>query len=125
MKQFSNLAILCLLILAMGLTACSENTASAKEVGDPVVGQTLFSATCAACHGPSGQGLTGIGKNLVTSEFVAAQSDHELIEFIRVGRSNKDPLNTTGVTMPARGGNAALSDKDLYDIVAYIRTIHE
>lgn len=40
-----------------------------------------------------------------------------------VGRSLGDPLNTTGVTMPAKGNNPALTDEDLSNIVAYLRTL--
>ena len=51
-------------------------------------------------------------------------SDEELVEFVKVGRRPSDPLNITGVDMPPKGGSPALSDEDLYDIVAFIRTIH-
>ncbi|MCL4294524.1 MAG: hypothetical protein KJ077_02295 [Anaerolineae bacterium] len=64
-----------------------------------------------------------MGKNLVISDFVAGKSDSELVEFIKVGRGPDDPLNTTGVTMPAKGNNPALID--LYNIVAYIRTLRQ
>jgi mono/diheme cytochrome c family protein len=129
MIKLSNLTLILLLILAMSLTACAGSSASAKElpapVGDPAAGQVLFTATCAACHGPAAQGLPGLGKNLVASEFVAGLTDRELVEFITVGRTPDDPLNTTGVTMPAKGGRATLTDQDLYDIVAYIRSIRQ
>jgi disulfide bond formation protein DsbB len=62
---------------------------------------------------------------LVTSEFVADNSNEELVEFIKVGRDPSDPLNTTGVAMPPKGGNPSLSDQDLLDIISYMRTIHE
>ena len=48
-----------------------------------------------------------------------------MLEFVKVGRPTGDPLNTTGVDMPPKGGNPALSEEDLYDIVAYIRAIHQ
>ena len=118
-----------LLILMTILTACGGSAnaapAPADTAGDPVAGEKLFMGTCAACHGPDGQGLPGLGKNLVTSEFVAGKTDSELVEFIKVGRGPDDPLNTTGVTMPPKGNNPALSDEDLYHIVAYIRTIQK
>jgi disulfide bond formation protein DsbB len=66
-----------------------------------------------------------LGKNLVTSQFVVGQSDHDLVEFIKTGRGPDDPLNTTGVTMPPKGNNPTLSDEDLYHIVAYLRTIQK
>ena len=118
-----------LLILMTILTACGGSAnaapAPADTAGDPVAGEMLFMRTCVACHGQDGQGLPSLGKNLVTSEFVAGKTDSELVEFIKVGRGPDDPLNTTGVMMPAKGNNPALSDQDLYNIVAYLRTLRQ
>jgi mono/diheme cytochrome c family protein len=129
MKGFSLLTVALLLLLMVSLTACggSVNAATVQAVpaGDPTAGERLFMSTCATCHGPDGQGLPGLGKDLVTSEFVAGKTDSQLIEFIKVGRGPDDPLNTTGVTMPAKGNNPALTDEDLYNIVAYIRTLRQ
>jgi disulfide bond formation protein DsbB len=94
------------------------------STGDPAAGQTLFTS-CAACHGPTGEGIAGLGKDLTTSEFVASNADDELVNFIKVGRDPSDPLNTTGIAMPPKGGNPALGDEDLFNIVAYIRSIHK
>jgi len=117
-----------LLVLALAVTACggapTEPPPPPAPAGDPVKGEELF-VTCAACHGPKGEGVAGLGKNMTTSEFIAGKSDDELVEFIKVGRAPDDPLNTTGVAMLPKGGNPALSDEDLYDIVAYIRTLQE
>lgn len=129
MKIFSYLTLTLFLLLMASLTACgsSANAATVEAVptGDPVAGKQLFMSTCAACHSPDGKGLPGLGKNLVASEFAAEKNDNELIEFIKVGRGPDDPLNTTGVTMPAKGGKPSLSNEDLYNIVAYIRTIRK
>jgi disulfide bond formation protein DsbB len=114
------------LFLIMVLTACGGSANAAPRqpsVTDPVAGETLFMSACAVCHGSDGQGLPGLGKNLVTSKFVAGKTDKELVEFIKVGRESDDPLNTTGVTMPPKGNNPALSDIDLANIVAYIRQL--
>jgi disulfide bond formation protein DsbB len=48
-----------------------------------------------------------------------------LILFVTKGRDPSDPLSTTGVQMPPRGGNPALTDQDLADIVAYVRTLEK
>jgi disulfide bond formation protein DsbB len=93
--------------------------------GDAVVGETLFQNTCAACHGSDAKGLPGLGKDLTTSEFVKGLSDAELVAFITEGRPVDDPANTRGVAMPPKGGNPDLTDEDLFDIVAYIRTLEE
>jgi mono/diheme cytochrome c family protein len=95
--------------------------------GDSVAiaaGLELFNASCVACHAEGGVGVEGLGKPLVGSEFVAGLSDADLVEFLEVGRSADDPMNETGVAMPAKGGNAALTDADLENIVAYIRSIN-
>lgn len=97
----------------------------APSAGDAARGKELFNQTCIACHGEGGVGVQNLGKDMTHSEFIAGLSDTELVGFIKTGRDTSDPLNTTGVAMPTKGGNPALSDEDLFDIVAYIRTIHE
>jgi disulfide bond formation protein DsbB len=94
------------------------------SAGDVTTGQMLFTNTCSACHGPTGQGIQGLGKDLTQSEFVSGQSDNELLAFIKIGRGPTDPLNTTGIAMPPKGGNPALNDGDLQNIIAFLRTIH-
>lgn len=143
MKMMFRLFVL-LLVGLLALTACgggsetntnepaagegSGDTAGEEEAGtagDAAAGKTLFAGTCTSCHGVDGKGLPGLGKDLTTSEFVASQSDQQLIDFIKTGRPVSDPANTTGIDMPPKGGNPALDDEDIADIVAYMRTIHE
>jgi disulfide bond formation protein DsbB len=91
-------------------------------VGDSVRGQAAWKTTCRACHGVAGEGISGQGKDIRGSQFIASKSDGQLIDFIKVGRMPFDPLNTTGIQMPPKGGNPLLKDSDLRDIVAYVRT---
>ncbi|MEZ4869966.1 MAG: cytochrome c [Caldilineaceae bacterium] len=104
-------------------------TPTAAEVavaaGDAEKGKQLFMTTCSACHGPTGEGVQGLGKDMTHSEFIAGLSDEELLAFIKKGRPIGDPLNTTGVDMPPKGGNPALTDEQLIDIIAFIRSIHQ
>lgn len=86
------------------------------------LGSTLFMANCSACHGMNALGVQGLGKNLLDSEFMDSLTDDELIVFIQTGRQPFDPANTTGVAMPAYGGNPTLSEIQLFDIVAWLRT---
>lgn len=88
-------------------------------------GRSLFLGTCATCHGASGQGMPGYGKDLRTSQFVASLDDAKLLGFLKEGRQPWDPLNTTKVQMPPRGGNPMLKDDDLRDIVAFLRTLQK
>jgi disulfide bond formation protein DsbB len=109
---------------AVAAPAQTEPAPAQVSLGDASKGQTLFTS-CTACHGPDAKGLPNLGKDLTTSQFVGEKSDDELVSFLKVGRSASDPLNTTGVDMPPKGGNPALSDDDLLNIVAYLRTIHQ
>ena len=117
--------------LALGLAACSGGASSAPTAapagspGDAAKGQTLFVGTCSACHGPDATGVVGLGKDLTTSVFVADLTDTELLQFVQTGRPASDPANTVGVDMPPRGGNPALTDADITDIIALLRSIHK
>jgi disulfide bond formation protein DsbB len=86
-------------------------------------GDTLFHSTCIACHGKGGVGIAGNGKALVNNVFVQSLDDDGLLAFIKQGRTPTDPKNTTGIQMPPKGGNPALSDDDLLDVISYLRTL--
>ncbi|NLF66759.1 MAG: cytochrome c [Chloroflexi bacterium] len=131
------------LVLALALVGCGGDnggnagndtgntnggeTDGGEEVaaGDAAHGEELYNQVCIACHGEGGQGIEGLGKPFTTSEFIADQSDQELLDFIKTGRPVGHPDNTTGVDMPPKGGNPALTDEDILDIIAYIRTVQE
>lgn len=120
--------ILLVLALAAILSACGggdEPTPTLVAAGDAVKGKELFASSCLACHGPAGEGVQGLGKDMTTSDFIAGLSDADLLAFVKKGRPSSDPLNTTGVDMPPKGGNPALSDAQLTDIIAYMRSIHK
>lgn len=106
-----------------------ESTTTAPSGGgggaDAAAGKTMFGQTCAACHGPDAKGLPGLGKDLTTSQFAKGLSDTALVDFVKKGRDTSDPANTTGVAMPPKGGNPALSDDDIASIVAYVRTLEK
>jgi len=126
-RQFNVLFLLIVVVSAIILSACgggaSEPAATeAGPVGDPVAGKTAYESTCIACHGADLKGMTGLGKDLTTSEFVKSKSDADLVAFVKVGRPASDPANTQGVDMPPKGGNPALTDDDLLNIVAYLRS---
>lgn len=140
-RTFYLITLLCLTLI-FSLVACgggddsdrpnqdnAGGVAQAKEAeaptGDAAAGQERFASTCSACHGPAGEGVPGLGKDMTTSQFIAGKTDQELVEFIKVGRDPSDPLNTTGVAMPPKGGNPALGEDDLFDIISYIRTLQK
>ena len=139
-KIARNVILAFIILSAMGiLLACGgekeptpvpavEEQASADTpvpAGDAEKGQVVYTGTCSACHGPEGKGVEGLGKDMTTSEFIAGLSDAELLDFLHKGRDPGDPLNTTGVLMPPKGGNPALSDEQLLDVIAFMRSIQK
>ena len=90
-------------------------------------GWDIFRSTCISCHTLSATGATShaIGKNLVDNAFIQQSTDDQLLTFLKEGRTATDPVNVTGYAMPARGGNASLTDADLRDVIAYLRELNK
>lgn len=88
-------------------------------------GATLFAASCSSCHGADAKGMPGLGRTLIGSEFVNSLNDDDLLDFLLKGRSPSDPASVTKIQMPPKGGNPALSDNDLLDIIAFIRSLQK
>jgi cytochrome c5 len=105
-----------------GETESDEPAYSAETIAE---GETLYGQTCFACHGPDGKGLPNLGKDLTISEFVKSSSDAELLAYVLEGRTADDPLNTTGIAMPPKGGFSFLTNDDINSITAFIRSIQE
>jgi mono/diheme cytochrome c family protein len=116
---------LLLLLCGVMLSGCQKGSTDGAKTASADVehGKQIFTTTCATCHATDGTGVKGLGKSLVASEYVRKASDDQLVDMITRGREAKDPLNTTGVAMPPNGGNAALTEKDLRDVVAFVRTL--
>ncbi len=105
---------------AAALTAAGGDAELAEYIAS---GTKIFNTTCIACHGPGGIGIKGNGKALAHNEFIKGLDDDGLLAFVKKGRDPSDPKNTTGVGMPPKGGNPALSDDDLLDVISYLRTL--
>ena len=117
--------------LALALTACGGGDSgddspatTAASAGNVVNGAAVYAGTCVACHGANQEGVDGLGKPLAPSAFVVANTDEELVAFIKVGRPTSDPENTQGVDMPPKGGNPSLNDQDLLDVAAYLHSLN-
>ena len=88
-------------------------------------GYQVYVSSCAACHGQGAEGLESLGLPLTTSGFVRGLSDKDLITFIKTGRSSWDENNTTGLDMPSKGGNPAITEDQLQLIVDYLRALQK
>jgi disulfide bond formation protein DsbB len=118
--------LLTLALVACGGNGSGESTNGSTETvsaGDAENGEELFQQTCSACHGPDAKGLPNLGRDLTENEFIQNNSDQELLEFVKQGRPAGDPANTTGIDMPPKGGNPALTDEQIFEIIAHLRTL--
>ena len=115
MKQIIGITLLA--TLALGAIALAGEDAER--------GKMLFEQNCSACHGLDAKGVQGLGKDLTTSEFASQKSDEEMLAFVKEGRAADHPLNTTGILMPPKAGNPALTDEDIQAIISYMRSLEK
>lgn len=94
--------------------------AQPRSQGDPRLGQFWFDQICATCHGKNGDGYAagGTGTAIGKTGFLDKASDGFIRVTIKKGRSNTRMIGYEG---PA--ALAALSDADVDDIIAYLRTV--
>ena len=99
-------------IALVGLAATLALPAIAFAQGS---GADTFKAKCAMCHGADGSASTGMGKSMglkpLGGSEVQAMSDADMTALITDGKGK----------MPAYKGK--LSDAQIKDVVAYIRTL--
>ncbi len=94
------------------VAACGLAVAGAPE------GKTVFESKCQPCHGPAGEGKPAIAKMFkvemhpLGSKEVQAKSDAELKKIITTGNGK----------MKAVSG---LSDKQVGDVIAFVRTLKQ
>ena len=84
--------------------------------GNAEAGKAVYDKKCATCHGKLGEGNPNLAKTLkvefrhLGSKEVQAQSDEELGKIITEGKDKKKPVK-------------GLSDEDLANVIAYLRTL--
>jgi mono/diheme cytochrome c family protein len=87
-----------------------------SAAGNAEAGKTLYGTKCATCHAKDGAGNPGIAKALkvelrhLGSKEVQDQKDEVLKKFITVGTEKKKPVK-------------GLSDQEIADVIAYVRTL--
>lgn len=98
--------------------------ASAQMKGDPKAGKAKYDANCIGCHGATGKGdgaaaaaLNPKPQDHTNGKIMNALSDKYLFDIIKNGGAavKKAPF------MPA--SNKKMSDQEIWDIVAYIRSL--
>ncbi len=88
--------------------------------GDPRLGKQWFEDICATCHGKKGDGYIagGTGTAIGKTGFLNKATDGFIRTTIKEGRSNTRMLGFQGPD-----GLANLSDEEIDDIIAYLRTL--
>jgi mono/diheme cytochrome c family protein len=84
--------------------------------GDPVRGKELYEIRCALCHGEDGKGGRGFLGISLTNPVVQRADPQFLLLTVRDGRTG-----TPMVPFGEKGLN--LSDREVLDVVAYVRSI--
>ncbi|MCL6565631.1 MAG: cytochrome c [Acidobacteriia bacterium] len=90
--------------------------AGPQSKGDAKAGKEVYDKKCATCHGPNGEGKPALAKALkveirhLGSKEVQAKSDEVLA---------KESSEGVGKMGPVKG----LTEKDIADVVAYIRSL--
>ncbi|MDQ6950249.1 MAG: c-type cytochrome [Mariprofundales bacterium] len=99
--------------------AAKLNAQSAAK-GDAKRGAMLFSSICATCHGVGGRGYEEghTGAAIGDSDFLRVASDGFMRYVIKHGRSGTAMRGFSGAE-----AMAALSDREIDDVIVYLRTI--
>lgn len=98
----------------------SEVNSQHEARGDPQLGKVWFEEICSTCHGMKGDGYIagGTGTAIGKSGFLNKASDGFIRTTIKYGRSNTRMRGFSGVD-----GIANLTDKEIDDIIVYMRTL--
>jgi len=98
----------------------AEIDAEPDSHGDPRLGREWFEDICATCHGVNGDGYAagGTGTAIGKAGFLGKASDGFIRETIKNGRSNTRMRGFSGPD-----GLANLSDREIDDIIAFMRTL--
>lgn len=93
--------------------------------GDRQNGEKLYQKYCSSCHGAEGKGDGPLApvysprpQDHTSDKYMSARSDHEL--FIAISQGGR----ASGGSQFMPGWGEMLSDKEIWDIVAYIRSLH-
>lgn len=82
-------------------------------------GQKVFSTNCSSCHGASGEG--GVGPALANNPNITGNAD-DVIKTVLDGKSGPLTVNGKGYNGQMPPWKAVLSNKDVADVVTYLRT---
>ena len=80
-------------------------------------GEKLYMQNCMVCHADDGSGAMPGVLDLEENRAWSSIDDIKLLTRLKQGIQKPD----ASISMPAKGGNPALTDKDLKEIIIYMR----
>jgi mono/diheme cytochrome c family protein len=102
-------------------TAGANNPGAANTTpGDPVQGQAAYSTQCFVCHGTTGEG--GLGPN-ITGSMTAGIGSWAQADFEKAVRQGIGKDGRPFCALMTKYTSTTLSDVDLKNIYAYLRTV--
>lgn len=99
------------LLATLLVAAVAAGFAGSAHAADMFKGRQIYTSNCAICHGQSGRSVMPGAPNFAYQEGIL-KPDMTLLTTIRSGRN----------AMPAFQG--VLSDRDIMDVIAFIRTLN-
>ena len=110
--------------LALLVVSVFSGMAFAQTKGDPKAGKVKYDANCVGCHGATGKGdgaaaaaLNPKPQDHTDGKTMNALTDKYLFDIIKDGGA----AMKKAAFMPA--SNKKLSDQEIWDVVAYIRSL--
>ncbi|MCC6704752.1 MAG: cytochrome c [Thermomicrobiales bacterium] len=95
-----------------GEDAAAQDTTNLASLGNAMIGRTTFLSNCTGCHVANG---SGVAPPLPGANGLAAPlTDTQLYNTIRDGANH-------GADIGGPGAKANLTDKQIYDMIAFIR----
>jgi mono/diheme cytochrome c family protein len=95
-----------------GVDTAAEDTTDLAGLGNPLIGRTAFLSNCTGCHAVNG---SGAAPPLAGATGLAAPlTDMQIFNTIREGVRHGEDIG-------GPGARANLTDKQIYDMIAFIR----
>ncbi len=104
-------------IFVATITSVLVTSATLAQSADPKNGKTRYEETCIACHGGNAKGAFAGMPDLTRKDGPFSKTDTALFRTIKEGLDRPE----ADMAMPPLGGNPDLLDKDVKDIIAYMR----